>query len=156
MDPSTGEVETKEIDIKSELSSQRYSQRYSQNEPYVHKVGIPPKQNLFKEFKTTVKETFLADDPLRHFKNQPRSRKFILGIQAIFPILKWARNYNLSKFKGDVIAGLTIASLCIPQVRLPFSKNVTERMEKSCSFSHLNNSNNNLLFWIHRILGMQS
>ncbi|XP_044511388.1 sulfate transporter 1.3-like [Mangifera indica] len=115
MDPSTGEVETKEIDIKSELSSQRYSQRYSQNEPYVHKVGIPPKQNLFKEFKTTVKETFLADDPLRHFKNQPRSRKFILGIQAIFPILKWARNYNLSKFKGDVIAGLTIASLCIPQ-----------------------------------------
>ncbi|XP_031272995.1 sulfate transporter 1.3-like isoform X2 [Pistacia vera] len=115
MDPSTREVETKEIDIKSVSSSQGHSQRYPQNEPYMHKVGIPPKQNLFKEFKTTVKETFLADDPLRHFKNQTRSRKFILGIQAIFPILEWGKDYNFTKFRGDLIAGLTIASLCIPQ-----------------------------------------
>ncbi|KAI9200810.1 hypothetical protein LWI28_013457 [Acer negundo] len=85
------------------------------NEPYVHKVGIPPKQNLFKEFKATVKETFFHDDPLRPFKDQTRSRKLILGIQAVFPIFEWVRDYNLSKFKGDIIAGLTIASLCIPQ-----------------------------------------
>lgn len=82
---------------------------------YVHKVGLPPKQDLFKEFKATVKETFFADDPLRSFKDQPKSRKFILGIQAIFPILEWGRHYNLTKFRGDLIAGLTIASLCIPQ-----------------------------------------
>lgn len=81
-----------------------------------HKVGIPPRQNLFKEFKATVKETFFADDPLRHFKDQTKSRKFILGIEAMFPMLNWGRTYNLKKFRGDLISGLTIASLCIPQV----------------------------------------
>ncbi|OVA00954.1 sulfate transporter [Macleaya cordata] len=106
-----GELETKEVDIASVSSSRRHAA----NEPCVHKVGVPPKPNLLKEFTATVKETFFSDDPLRPFKDQPRSRKFILGIQAIFPILDWGRDYNLSKFKGDLIAGLTIASLCIPQ-----------------------------------------
>ncbi|KAI9103606.1 hypothetical protein K1719_023229 [Acacia pycnantha] len=81
----------------------------------IHKVGAPPKQNLLKEIKESVMETFFADKPLDHFKDQPASRKFVLGIQAVFPILDWGRSYNLSKFKGDLVAGLTIASLCIPQ-----------------------------------------
>ncbi|KAI7728994.1 hypothetical protein M8C21_023536 [Ambrosia artemisiifolia] len=85
------------------------------NGPYIHKIGVPPKPNLLKEFKTTVKETFFPDDPLRTFKDQSRSRKIILGAQAIFPILEWGRSYNITKFRGDLIAGLTIASLCIPQ-----------------------------------------
>ncbi|XVE60446.1 hypothetical protein DITRI_Ditri05aG0129100 [Diplodiscus trichospermus] len=105
------EVETKEMDIRS-LSSSRCDLHDMQ---YPHKVGLPPKQNLFREFIATVKETFFADDPLRHFKDQPRSRKLILGVQAIFPILEWGRSYSWRKFRGDLIAGLTIASLCIPQ-----------------------------------------
>lgn len=104
------DLETKEMDIKSFSSSQR------QSLPYIHKVGVPPKPNLFKEFTTAAKETFLSDDPLRCFKGQSGSRKFILGLQALFPILEWAQSYNLKKFRGDLIAGLTIASLCIPQV----------------------------------------
>ncbi|GLT64306.1 hypothetical protein SLA2020_368100 [Shorea laevis] len=112
MDHSTDEkLETKEMDIRS-LSSSRHQ---AQNTPRIHKVGVPPKQNFFKEFKSTVKETLFSDDPLRPFKDQPGSRKFILGMQAIFPILEWGRSYNLTKFRGDLIAGLTIASLCIPQ-----------------------------------------
>ncbi|KAJ6391550.1 hypothetical protein OIU77_025516 [Salix suchowensis] len=91
------------------------SNRHPQDAPYVHKVGLPPKQNLFSEFKATVKETFFADDPLRSFKDQPGSKKFILGLQTVFPILEWGRNYSFAKFRGDLIAGLTIASLCIPQ-----------------------------------------
>ncbi|KAF3445767.1 hypothetical protein FNV43_RR10944 [Rhamnella rubrinervis] len=105
------ELETKEMDVRS-LSS---SHRQAQSLPYMHKVGVPPKQNLFKEFTSTVKETFFADDPLRPFKDQTRSRKFVLGMQTIFPILEWGRNYSLTKFRGDLISGLTIASLCIPQ-----------------------------------------
>ncbi|KAI3924592.1 hypothetical protein MKX01_003732 [Papaver californicum] len=81
----------------------------------MHKVGTPSTDNLMKEIKTTMKETFFSDDPLRPFKDQPTSRKFVLGLQAVFPILDWGRSYNFSKFKGDLIAGLTIASLCIPQ-----------------------------------------
>jgi high affinity sulfate transporter 1 len=115
MDHSTDEkLETKEMDIRS-LSSSGYQ---AQNTPYIHKVGVPPKQNLFKEFKYTVKETLFSDDPFRPFKDQSGSRKFILGMQAIFPILEWGRSYSLTKFRGDLIAGLTIASLCIPQVNL--------------------------------------
>ncbi|KAI3807626.1 hypothetical protein L1987_23558 [Smallanthus sonchifolius] len=87
----------------------------TQNVPYIHKIGVPPKPDLLKEFKTTVKETFFPDDPLRSFKDQPKSRKIILSLQAIFPILEWGRSYNIKKFRGDLIAGLTIASLCIPQ-----------------------------------------
>lgn len=106
------ELETKEMDTRSMSSSRNHSQ----GTPYIHKVGLPPKQKLFKEFTNTIKETFFSDDPLRPFKHQPKSRKFILGVQAIFPIFEWGRGYNLLKFRGDLIAGLTIASLCIPQV----------------------------------------
>ena len=88
----------------------------SEDERYIHKVSVPPKQKLFQEIKSGVKETFFPDDPLRSFKDQTNRRKFILGIRAVFPILEWGRDYNISKFRGDVIAGLTIASLCIPQV----------------------------------------
>ena len=108
----TDELGDKEMDVLGVPSSRRNSE----NLPYIHKVGVPPKQNLLKEIAATVKETFFADDPLRHFKDQSRSRKIVLGLQAVFPILEWGRHYNLSKFKGDLIAGLTIASLCIPQV----------------------------------------
>ncbi|KAE8721746.1 High affinity sulfate transporter 1 [Hibiscus syriacus] len=80
------------MDIRS-LSSSR---RQVHSESYLHKVAVPPKQNLFREFTATVKETLFADDPLRPFKHQPRS-------------------YTWRKFRGDIIAGLTIASLCIPQ-----------------------------------------
>ncbi|KAL1536223.1 Sulfate transporter 1.3 [Salvia divinorum] len=99
--------ETKEMDIRSMPSSRHASLPY--------RVGVPPKQNFWTEFSSTVKETFFSDDPLHSFKDQSRSRKFVLGVQAVFPILEWGKRYNLTKFKGDLIAGLTIASLCIPQ-----------------------------------------
>ncbi|KAG8364128.1 hypothetical protein BUALT_Bualt19G0094600 [Buddleja alternifolia] len=101
--------------VDEDIASAASSRRHADNVPYVHKVGVPPKQSLFKEFKFTFKETFFHDDPLRPFKHQSISRKFLLGIQAVFPILEWGRRYKLSMFKGDLIAGLTIASLCIPQ-----------------------------------------
>uniref|UniRef100_A0A251IQV0 STAS domain-containing protein n=1 Tax=Manihot esculenta TaxID=3983 RepID=A0A251IQV0_MANES len=109
---STDKVhESKDMDTIS-LSS---SHCQAHDTPHIHKVGIPPKQNLLKEIKATVKETFFADDPLRPFKDQTGSKRFILVMQTIFPILEWGRSYNITKFRGDIIAGLTIASLCIPQ-----------------------------------------
>ena len=107
----SSDLGARETDITNTASLPDHSEA-----PYIHKVGVPPKQNLLQEFTATVKETFFADDPLRQFKDQPRSRKFIIGIQSVFPILEWGRHYNLTKFKGDLIAGLTIARLCIPQV----------------------------------------
>lgn len=55
------------------------------------------------------------DDPLRQFKNQPPLKKLILGLQYFFPIFEWAPRYTLDFFKSDLISGITIASLAIPQ-----------------------------------------
>ncbi|KAE9446145.1 hypothetical protein C3L33_21957, partial [Rhododendron williamsianum] len=104
-------TEEVEVDVKRSPSSHHNVENLS----YVHKVGVPPKQKLLKEFTSTLKETFFHDEPLRPFKDQPKSQKLVLVLQALFPILEWGRDYNLSKFKGDLIAGLTIASLAIPQ-----------------------------------------
>ncbi|MQM11124.1 hypothetical protein Taro_044031 [Colocasia esculenta] len=103
---------SKESDIASRTSSQRCTGTVQRS---VYQVGLPPRRELVKEFTDTVKETFFADDPLRPFKDQPKRKKIVLGLQSVFPILDWGRYYNFQKLKGDVIAGLTIASLCIPQ-----------------------------------------
>ncbi|KAH1047580.1 hypothetical protein J1N35_038364 [Gossypium stocksii] len=36
-------------------------------------------------------------------------------LKATFPILSWCQNYKPNHFKHDLLAGLTLASLCIPQ-----------------------------------------
>ncbi|KAJ8527242.1 hypothetical protein K7X08_029719 [Anisodus acutangulus] len=81
----------------------------------IHRVEIPPPQPFFKSLKNTVKETLFPDDPLRQFKNQTPFRKFVLGVQYFFPIFEWGSRYNFGFFKSDLIAGITIASLAIPQ-----------------------------------------
>ncbi|XP_021770306.1 sulfate transporter 3.1-like isoform X1 [Chenopodium quinoa] len=79
------------------------------------RVAVPPPQPFLKSLQGSLKETFFPDDPLRQFKNQPRSRKVILGLQYFFPFLEWAPKYSLEFLKSDLIAGVTIASLAIPQ-----------------------------------------
>lgn len=78
-------------------------------------VAIPAPQPFLESLKNDLKETFLPDDPLRQFKNQPPSRKLTLGLQYFFPILEWGPRYSLNFFKADLVAGITIASLAIPQ-----------------------------------------
>lgn len=81
----------------------------------VHKVGIPESKGLVHQFNSQVKETLFPDDPFREFKGKPFGRKLWLGFRYFFPILEWAPNYSLNLFKSDVISGITIASLAIPQ-----------------------------------------
>ncbi|KOM51999.1 hypothetical protein LR48_Vigan09g065800 [Vigna angularis] len=81
----------------------------------VHKVVPPPYKSSFQKFFAKVKEILFPDDPLRQFKGEPLQRKLILGAQYLFPLLQWVPTYNLKLFKSDLISGLTIASLAIPQ-----------------------------------------
>ncbi|KAI4325926.1 hypothetical protein MLD38_031287 [Melastoma candidum] len=37
------------------------------------------------------------------------------AIKGMFPALEWCKRYNFHSFKNDLMAGLTLASLCIPQ-----------------------------------------
>ncbi|KAH6808922.1 sulfate transporter 3 [Perilla frutescens var. frutescens] len=78
-------------------------------------VEIPPTKPFLQTLKSSLKETFFPDDPFKQFKNQPSSRKFILGLQYFVPILEWAPRYTFDFFKADFIAGITIASLAVPQ-----------------------------------------
>ncbi|XP_051145518.1 probable sulfate transporter 3.3 [Andrographis paniculata] len=84
-------------------------------ETEVHQVAPPPRRSTFGKLKARLKETFFPDDPLRQFKGQSRKTKFILAAQYIFPILHWGPKYKLQLLKSDIVSGLTIASLAIPQ-----------------------------------------
>ncbi|EHA8587414.1 Anti-sigma factor antagonist domain of sulfate transporter91 [Cocos nucifera] len=81
----------------------------------MRKVVPPPPRSSLDKIKLRLKETFFPDDPFRRFKGQPPKKKWILGAQYLFPILGWAPTYDLSHFKSDLVSGLTIASLAIPQ-----------------------------------------
>lgn len=81
----------------------------------VHKVCLPPHRTTFQKLRHRLSEIFFPDDPLHRFKNQTTLRKFVLGLQFFFPVFEWGPKYNLMLLRSDIIAGITIASLSIPQ-----------------------------------------
>ncbi|KAJ0440770.1 putative SLC26A/SulP transporter, STAS domain, sulfate anion transporter, STAS domain superfamily [Helianthus annuus] len=62
----------------------------------VHNVCLPPQKSTGQK--------------LRH-----RLSELILALQFFFPVFEWAPNYSLTLLRADVVSGLTIASLAIPQ-----------------------------------------
>ncbi|KAL8537577.1 hypothetical protein ACS0TY_012629 [Phlomoides rotata] len=78
-------------------------------------VRLPARRTTGQKLLHRLAEIFFHDDPLHRFKDQTPFRKFIIGLQYFFPIFQWAPNYSFKLLKSDVIAGLTIASLAIPQ-----------------------------------------
>ncbi|KAL8465819.1 hypothetical protein ACS0TY_035069 [Phlomoides rotata] len=81
----------------------------------VHKVCLPPPRTTAQKLRHRLSDIFFPDDPLHRFKNQTWFTKLILGLQFFFPIFEWAPNYSFKLLKSDVVSGLTIASLAIPQ-----------------------------------------
>ncbi|KAA8541827.1 hypothetical protein F0562_022979 [Nyssa sinensis] len=81
----------------------------------LHRVCLPPPQTTLQKLKHRLSEIFFPDDPLHRFKNQTCFRKLVLGLQFFFPIFQWGPNYSFKLLRSDIIAGLTIASLAIPQ-----------------------------------------
>ncbi|KAJ8493107.1 hypothetical protein OPV22_014828 [Ensete ventricosum] len=78
-------------------------------------VPIPPSRSFLATFRANLKETFFPDDPLRQFKNERGSRRFLMGLKYFFPVLEWLPSYDHTTLKSDLVAGITIASLAIPQ-----------------------------------------
>ncbi|CAN0858544.1 Probable sulfate transporter 3.4 [Linum grandiflorum] len=81
----------------------------------VHRVCLPPKRSTAQKLKQRLGEIFFPDDPLYRFKNQTLYNKLILGLQFLVPVFEWGPHYTLDLFKSDLVSGLTIASLAIPQ-----------------------------------------
>ncbi|XP_043723484.1 probable sulfate transporter 3.5 [Telopea speciosissima] len=82
----------------------------------VQQVNFPTPRTFLTSFKSNLKETFFPDDPFHHFKTEPnplgRAKK---AIQYFIPVFQWLPNYNFRLFRYDLLAGITIASLAIPQ-----------------------------------------
>ncbi|XP_062008306.1 probable sulfate transporter 3.4 [Rosa rugosa] len=83
--------------------------------PEIHRVCLPPKQSTLQKLKHRLGEIFFPENPLHRFKNQTWFTKLLLALQFFFPIFQWGPEYNVQLLKSDVISGLTIASLAIPQ-----------------------------------------
>ncbi|KAL4282042.1 hypothetical protein GQ457_03G041780 [Hibiscus cannabinus] len=81
----------------------------------IHKVCMPPKKTTLQKLKHRVSDIFFPDDPLHGFKNQTWCKKLVLGVKSFFPICQWGLEYSPQLFRSDIISGLTIASLAIPQ-----------------------------------------
>lgn len=102
----------------------------------IHKVCLPPKQTTFQKFKQRLSEIFFPDDPLHGIHNQTSFlRKLYLGLQFFFPIFQWGPHYNVGLLRSDIISGLTIASLAIPQVKTQKNDDISQSFFSSHSES---------------------
>ncbi|CAI8601200.1 unnamed protein product [Vicia faba] len=81
----------------------------------IHKVRLPPQRTTLQKLRLRLSEIFFPDDPFHGFKNQTWIIKFLLALQYLFPIFQWGPQYNLKLLRSDIVSGLTIASLAIPQ-----------------------------------------
>ncbi|KAB1200142.1 putative sulfate transporter 3.5 [Morella rubra] len=80
-----------------------------------HPVSFAPPGSFANTLKSDLKETFFPDDPFHQFKNEKPARRLTKAIQYFIPIFEWLPNYNFKLFRYDLLAGLTITSLAIPQ-----------------------------------------
>ncbi|RLM54600.1 putative sulfate transporter 3.4 [Panicum miliaceum] len=81
----------------------------------LHKVSLPERRSMARALRQRLAEVFFPDDPLHQFKNQSSARRLVLALQYFFPIFQWGSAYSPRLLRSDLVAGLTIASLAIPQ-----------------------------------------
>ncbi|CAL4947744.1 unnamed protein product [Urochloa decumbens] len=80
-----------------------------------HKVNLSARRPFVEALRTGLAETFFPDDPFRGFGSRPPAARAWGALKYFVPALEWAPRYTLDKFKYDLLAGVTIASLAIPQ-----------------------------------------
>ncbi|GBG79450.1 hypothetical protein CBR_g29597, partial [Chara braunii] len=78
------------------------------------KVTIPPKRAILDDAMSILPVTAVRD-PFKDFRGKRRREQIKLLIYSIFPIVEWIQQYSWKLFRDDIIAGLTIASLAVPQ-----------------------------------------
>jgi sulfate transporter 3 len=80
------------------------------------RVPLPQPRPFLDTFRANLKETFFPDDPFRAVvRERGAGRRAAAALRYFFPLLEWAPAYTLGTFKSDLISGITIASLAIPQ-----------------------------------------
>ncbi|KAK4859466.1 hypothetical protein QYF36_005995 [Acer negundo] len=77
-------------------------------------LNSPDPPSLWQELVGSIRETLFHGNNNNKKKTSSRGGAFSF-FKGLFPILNWGRYYKASKFKSDLMAGLTLASLSIPQ-----------------------------------------
>lgn len=79
-------------------------------------LNSPKPPSLWHELVSSIRNTITPHvDHSSLSEQQPMSKRIVSVFQGLFPILSWGRTYSKVKFKSDLMAGLTLASLSIPQ-----------------------------------------
>ncbi|KAJ8431234.1 hypothetical protein Cgig2_020779 [Carnegiea gigantea] len=87
----------------------------SPGNPLGHNVNFAEPRKFRERLTHDLKETFFPDDPFRAFKDKHPKRRVLKGLKYFVPVFEWLPRYNFSLFRFDLLAGVTIASLAIPQ-----------------------------------------
>ncbi|KAJ8749804.1 hypothetical protein K2173_013207 [Erythroxylum novogranatense] len=80
-----------------------------------HKLNFDTQRSFTATFGSHCRETLFPDDPFRQFKNEKGWGRLKTALQYFVPIFEWLPRYNLKLFRFDLLAGITITSLAIPQ-----------------------------------------
>jgi sulfate transporter 3 len=80
-----------------------------------HLVSFAPPRSFATTLKSDLKETFFPEDPFRQFRNEKPAARVRKALQFFVPIFEWLPKYNLKLLRYDLLAGVTITSLAIPQ-----------------------------------------
>ncbi|CAM0880371.1 unnamed protein product [Alopecurus aequalis] len=80
------------------------------------RVPVPPPRPFLQSLGANLKETFFPDDPFRTVAREDgRGRRAAAALRYMFPCLEWLPSYTLGALRSDLIAGVTVASLAVPQ-----------------------------------------
>uniref|UniRef100_A0ACD5Y413 Uncharacterized protein n=1 Tax=Avena sativa TaxID=4498 RepID=A0ACD5Y413_AVESA len=80
------------------------------------RVPVPAARPFLQTLGANLKETFFPDDPFRAVAREDgRCRRAAAALRYLFPCLEWLPSYSLGALRSDLIAGVTVASLAVPQ-----------------------------------------
>ncbi|KAF0923694.1 hypothetical protein E2562_006668 [Oryza meyeriana var. granulata] len=82
------------------------------------RVPVPPAKPLLRTIGGNLMETFFPDDPFRAVGREGggrRGRQAVAALRYVFPFLEWLTSYSFAALWADVVAGVTVASLAVPQ-----------------------------------------
>ncbi|KAL9264050.1 hypothetical protein AKJ16_DCAP04370 [Drosera capensis] len=94
---------------------EQHDQTQSQAITSTTKVIFSNPRGFGATLRSDLKEMFFPDDPFKDLGNQPPLRRTRGMLEYFVPVFEWAPRYDLKVFRYDFLAGVTIASLAIPQ-----------------------------------------
>lgn len=112
-----GSLPTASLSVEEHQQQQVEMDDISRTERARWLLNSPDPPSIWHELAGSIREAFFPRNKLSSSSRvkQTWRRSAFSFLRGLFPILNWGRNYKASKFKSDLMAGLTLASLSIPQ-----------------------------------------